>query len=94
MLVLKIVNLITILTLLFAIGTKAQTNTYEMKPKYYDVNPNDGIMDPGTQFNPYEIKPKYGTGNTYELKPKYYDVNPNDGIMDPGSSVNPYQISP
>jgi hypothetical protein len=81
-----------IIAILF-ISTVAMAQEYEIKPRYHDIYPHDGIMDPGTQSNPYVITDPYGREQG-EVKPKYYDLDPHDGIMDPGTPSNPYVIKP
>ena len=31
---------------------------WEIRPKYFDIDPNDGFMDPGNYLNPYIIEEK------------------------------------
>lgn len=49
-------------------------NDYEVKPKYWDSNPKDGFMDPGSSINPYIIRDRHGR-ETHEIKPKYLVVS-------------------
>jgi hypothetical protein len=64
-------------------------NTWELSPRYYDLNPYDGFFDPGTHNNPYVLKNPY---HEYEIRSKYPDLNPYDGFFDPGTYSNPYVI--
>ena len=64
---------------------------WEIKPRYLDLQPNDGFMDAGTNFNPYVFKNQFGQ-EIGEIKSKYLDLTPNDGFMDAGSNFNPYKI--
>jgi len=81
-----------VLAVVLFTGIALAGEQWEIRPKYPDVNPNDGIMDPGSYFNPYIIIPDNPYEPREEIRPKYPDVNPNDGIMDPGSYFNPYII--
>jgi len=65
---------------------------WEIRPKYFDIDPNDGFMDPGSYFNPYIIIPDNPYEPQKEIRPKYFDIDPNDGFMDPGNYLNPYII--
>jgi hypothetical protein len=35
-------------------------NTYTVKSKYFDLDPNDGLLDAGTFSNPYEVEVESG----------------------------------
>jgi hypothetical protein len=70
----------------------ATAGEYEIKPKYYDLDPNDGFSDPGSRSNPYIIQDERGR-EVGSIAPKYHDLDPNDGISDPGSRSNPYTIN-
>jgi len=69
------------------LAAQAQTIT----PKYYDITPNDGMMDAGSYANPYVVKDDMGQV-TATVKPRYFDITPNDGLMDEGTYANPYEV--
>lgn len=78
---------IVFMVLLLTVPALGGEREVEMKSKYPDFTPHDGIMDPGSRMNPYIIT----DGNkTYEVRSKYPDIKPGDGIMDAGSPQNPY----
>ena len=45
-----------VLTVVLFIGIALAGERWETKPKYFDIDPNDGFMDPGNYFNPYIIE--------------------------------------
>ena len=45
-----------VLAVVLFTGIALAGEQWEIRPKYPDVNPNDGIMDPGSYFNPYIIE--------------------------------------
>ena len=74
-------------------ASSAFAEEWTITPKYFDVTPNDGIMDRGTWSNPYVLQPPPGSSfRPLTIRPRYFDVTPNDGIMDPGTSSNPWVI--
>lgn len=66
---------------------------YEIRPKYYDMRPNDGFLDPGSSSNPFVLQDKYGNDRG-TIAPKYFDMVPGDGFMDKGTYANPYIYKP
>lgn len=83
-------KLLAILILLAIVPQMALAD-WEIKPRYFDFDSNDGFMDAGTWSNPYEIEDSWGnTRGTVE--PRYFDFDSNDGFLDAGSSSNPYII--
>ena len=59
-----------------------------IRPRFYDTNPRDGFLDPGSWSNPYEFKRSDGSSGT--IRPRFYDTDPHDGVLDPGSWSNPW----
>jgi hypothetical protein len=59
-------------------------------PRYFDLNPHDGLLDPGSTANPWEAR--HEDGSRTIIRSRYFDLNPHDGLLDPGSPSNPYII--
>ena len=82
----------TVLAVVLFTGIALAGERWEIRPKYFDIDPNDGFMDTGSYSNPYIIIPDNPYEPQKEIRPKYFDIDPNDGFMDPGNSLNPYII--
>ena len=78
-----------LLVSLMLICATASAKSYRVKPKHFDLDPNDGVLDPGSPSNPYVIEDEYGN-EVGTVEPEYYDAQPGDGFMDEGSSDNEY----
>ena len=85
----RIVVAALVVGLVGAVGARAET--LQIKPKFFDINPHDGFMDPGSSSNPYAIQDRAGH-QVGTIRPRFYDLNPRDGFMDPGSWSNPYEV--
>jgi len=82
----------TVLAFLLFIGIALAGERWEIRPKYFDFDPYDNFLDPGSYLNPYIVIPDNPYEPRYEIRPKYFDLDPYDGFMDPGSNLNPYII--
>jgi hypothetical protein len=76
---------------LIALGLSASLalagDRFEIRPRIFDLNPRDGLLDPGSFANPYELHgPR---GRLGEIRPRVFDLNLRDGFMDPRSFTNP-----
>ena len=45
-----------VLAVVLFTGIALAGERWEIRPKYFDIDPNDGFMDPGNYFNPYIIE--------------------------------------
>lgn len=72
-------------------GAAIQAGDYLIEPQFYDHNPRDGFMDPGSALNPYILKDR--SGNRFgTIQSDIPDFNPGDRFLEPGSFSNPYRL--
>ena len=80
-----------IILVLFMLVPSLAVAEWTIRPKYFDLVPDDNFFDEGSYFNPYVIEDENGEVKG-TIKPKYLDFDDDDGFFDAGSYFNPYVI--
>jgi len=79
-----------LVALTLALSSSPASADGTIRPRYPDLTPGDGFMDPGSHANPHELR--RDDGSRAVIHPSTPDLNPGDGFMEPGSYSNPYRI--
>ncbi len=82
---------ILIIIAILAITSMCFAGEYIIQPTIPDINPGDGLFEPGSTFNPYIISDEYGQ-EVGTIQADIPDISHGDGLFEPGSFSNPYII--